>query len=78
MLSTGAGTGAGAGVGAGVGADVVSEGVVTDKGADGAETLPAASKATTVKERVPPAKSSVIWTEVLLEETTSVPLTYTR
>ena len=55
-----------------------SGGVVTDKGADGAETLPAASKAATVKERVPPAKSSVIWTEVLLEESSSVPLTYTR
>jgi hypothetical protein len=55
-----------------------SAGVVTDKGAEGAETLPAASKAETVKAHVPPGKSSVIWTEVLLGETTSVPLQYTR
>ena len=52
--------------------------VVTDRGAEGAETLPAASKAATVKERVPPAKRSVIGTEVLLEESSSAPLTYTR
>ena len=71
---------AGAMLSAGAGAGVVgvSAGVVTDKGADGAETLPAASKAETVKEHVLPGKSSVIWTEVLLGESTSVPLQYTR
>jgi hypothetical protein len=39
--------------------------------------LRAASKAETVKERVKSGVSSVIWTEVLLEESSSAPLTYT-
>ena len=55
-----------------------SGGVVTDKGADGAEALPAASKAATVKERVKSGVSSMIWAEVLLGESSSVPLRYTR
>ena len=55
-----------------------SGGVVTDNGADDAEALPAASKAETVNEYGVLAESPVIWTEVLLEESSSVPLTYTR
>ena len=64
--------------GAGAGVVVVSAGVVTDKGADGAETLPAASKAAMVKAHVLPAKRSVMSTEVLVEGNSSVPLQYTR
>ena len=55
-----------------------SGGVVTDKGADSAETLPAASKAAMVKAHVLPAKRSVMSTEVLVEGNSSVPLQYTR
>src|SRR5438309_11348100 len=52
-------------------------GVVTDKGADGAETLPAASNAETVKEYSVLAESPMIETNVPLGEATSVPSRYT-
>src|SRR5207249_765617 len=55
-----------------------SGGVVTDNGADGAEALPAASKAETVNECGVLAESPVIETKVLLGEATSVPSRYTR
>jgi len=53
-------------------------GVVTDKGADGAEALPAASTAETVKDYSTLAKSPVIEADVPLGEATSVPSRYTR
>jgi hypothetical protein len=53
-------------------------GVVTDKGADSAEALPAASKAETVKEYGVLAESPAIGTDVLVGEATSVPSRYTR
>ena len=53
-------------------------GVVTDNGADGAEALPAASKAETVNEYGVLAESPVIETDVPLGEATNVPSRYTR
>ena len=59
---------------------VVSAGawVVTDKGADGAEVLPAASMAEAVKEYSVLAKSPVIGADVPPGEATKVPSRYTR
>ena len=48
-----------------------------DRGAEGAETLPAASKAAMVKAQLCPATRPVIATEVVLEGNSSVPLQYT-
>ena len=55
-----------------------SGGVVTDNGADGAETLPAASKAETVNEYGVLAESPVMETDVPPGEAASVPSRYTR
>ena len=65
---------------AGVVGAVVSAGasVVADKAADGAETLPAASKAETLNEYSVLAESPVIETDVPLAEATSAPSRYTR
>jgi hypothetical protein len=52
--------------------------VVTDKGADGTDALPAASKAETVKEYSVLAKSPVIEADVPPGEATKVPLRDTR
>ena len=53
-------------------------GVVTDRGAEGAETFPAASKAATVKEYDVLAERPVIETDAPTGEATSTPSRYTR
>ena len=53
-------------------------GVLTDKALESAETLPAASKAATVKAYVVPEARPVIETVVALGDATSAPSRYMR